>query len=95
MLLVQRLQVFLPQGKELVPFGQKCLQTPDKLVTWCMQVVMQDPVIAADGHTYERQAMQRWLQGHTASPVTGQQLNHLRLVPNIVIRSAIRAQLEG
>ena len=77
------------------PFGPKCWQSYNRVVTWCMQAVMQDPVIAADGHTFEREAMQRWLHCHTASPVTGQQLNHLRLVPNIVTRSAIRAQLEG
>ncbi|KAL0037732.1 hypothetical protein WJX77_009967 [Trebouxia sp. C0004] len=28
------------------------------------QVVMNDPVIAADGHTYERAAMQSWLELH-------------------------------
>ena len=56
---------------------------------------MQDPVIAADGHTYERHAMQRWLQCHTVSPMTGQQLRHLKLLANIVIRSAVRAQQEG
>ena len=56
---------------------------------------MQDPVIAADGHTYERHAMQSWLQCHTVSPMTGKQLRHLRSLPNIIIRSDIRAQQEG
>ena len=56
---------------------------------------MQDPVIAGDGHTYERCAMEGWLQQHTTSPCTGEELSHLRLVPNVVIRSAIRAQQQG
>jgi len=32
---------------------------------------MVEPVIAADGHTYERAAIQHWLQGSSLSPVTG------------------------
>lgn len=27
--------------------------------------VMRDPVIAGDGHSYEREAIERWLQGIT------------------------------
>ncbi len=30
---------------------------------------MIDPVIAADGHTYERVAIDQWLQHHHISPV--------------------------
>ena len=51
---------------------------------------MQDPVIAADGHTYERQAMEDWLTCHSTSPVTGQKLHSLRLIHNVAIRCAIR-----
>ena len=58
-----------------------------------LQAVMHDPVIAADGHTYEKDAMQKWLQHHQTSPVTGARLPHVRLVPNIVIRSVIQQQL--
>jgi len=42
--------------------------------TGCMQAVMHHPVIAADGHTYERHAVEQWLQHRTTSPVTGAQL---------------------
>ena len=52
---------------------------------------MVDPVIAADGRTYERTAMEDWLQHHT-SPVTGDQLLHTRLVPNVVARAAMSHQ---
>ena len=50
---------------------------------------MIDPVIAADGHTYERQAVQDWLQLHNTSPVTGRPLPHCRLLPNTLIKQAI------
>ncbi len=54
-----------------------------------LQVVMVEPVIAADGHTYERVAIQRWLRSSTVSPVTGDELPHTRLVPNVLVRSAV------
>ncbi len=54
---------------------------------------MQDPVIAADGHTYERHAMEDWLTCHNTSPITGQELQNLRLIGNVAIRCAIRDQV--
>lgn len=48
---------------------------------------MEDPVIAADGHTYERDAMQKWLAEHGTSPVTGHTLEHSMLIPNMILRS--------
>ena len=56
------------------------------------QVVMRDPVIAADGHTYERRAMEAWLLHHCTSPVTGHQLSHTRLIPNVIVRSVMMSQ---
>ena len=50
---------------------------------------MRDPVIAADGHTYERAAMQSWLELHQTSPVTGATLAHRKLIPNVIIRGVI------
>ena len=32
------------------------------------QDLMNDPVIAADSHTYERTAIERWLQTNITSP---------------------------
>jgi len=55
----------------------------------CLQVLMVEPVIAADGHTYEKAAIETWLQQHTVSPVTGDFLAHTRIVPNVLIKSAI------
>ena len=56
---------------------------------WLLQKLMEEPVIAADGHTYERGAMKLWLQQKDTSPVTHLPLPHKRLVSNVVIRSAI------
>ena len=57
-----------------------------------LQEMLVEPVIAADGHTYERSALQNWLQDHNTSPVTGASLLHMRMVPNLVIRSAVASQ---
>ena len=54
-----------------------------------LQKIMTEPVIAADGHTYERAAVQDWLLHHKMSPVTGVSLAHTRLVPNVLIRSVL------
>ncbi len=56
-----------------------------------VQVMMQDPVIAANGHTYERDAMTTWLQHHHTSPVTGQLLKHTRLISNLAVKCIIGA----
>ena len=58
---------------------------------FCLQITFLDPVIAADGHTYERTAMEHWIQHEAMSPVTGDLLPHHRLVPNMVIKSMVAA----
>ncbi len=55
---------------------------------------MTHPVIAADGHTYEKAAIQAWLHQHSISPVTGEALEHKHLVPNLVMKSVIANQPE-
>ena len=55
---------------------------------------MQDPVIAADGLSYERAALEAWLLQNSTSPVTGQPLPHKRIVDNVLIRNAIAQHME-
>ena len=50
---------------------------------------MRQPVIAADGYSYERVALEAWLLQSDTSPVTGQPLTHKRIVENVLIRNAI------
>ena len=52
--------------------------------------LMRDPVSTADGHTYEREAIEQWFAaGHDTSPSTGASLPHTQLAPNIALRQAI------
>ena len=51
---------------------------------------MVDPVVAADGFSYERAAIERWLaDGERASPVTREPLATLALLPNTTLRELI------
>jgi len=48
-----------------------------------------DPVTTADGHLYERRAIEEWLRHHNTSPVTGKSLPSVALTPEPRIRRAI------
>ena len=45
----------------------------------------------ADGHSYERAAIEGWLAGHTTSPLTNEELANTTLKPNITLRILIQA----
>jgi len=51
---------------------------------------MRDPVMAADGYTYDRQAIERWFQLKSVSPITNMPLAITNLIPNLTLRSAIK-----
>ena len=56
--------------------------------------LMHDPVIADDGHSYERTAIESWFgTGNRTSPVTGKALPTQRLHPNHALRIAIDQRL--
>ena len=52
--------------------------------------VMSDPVMAADGHAYERTAIERGLATKPTSPMTGDELGNTGLFPNHILRRMIR-----
>ncbi len=58
--------------------------------------VMRDPVMAADGQTYERVEIEKWFEkGNRTSPLTGAELPSTVLMPNIALRKAIEAIRES
>ena len=53
---------------------------------------MREPVLlAGDGHTYERYAIEDWLASSNISPMTGADLDSKSVFPNYNIKSAIEA----
>ncbi|KAK2992640.1 hypothetical protein RJ640_023950 [Escallonia rubra] len=73
---------------------ERC-QIPPYFVCPIFQEVMQDPVVAADGFTYEAEALKGWLDsGHDTSPMTNLKLANSNLLPNHALRSAIQEWLQ-
>merc|ERR1740121_2647441 len=53
---------------------------------------MEDPVVCADGHSYERDFIERWLaMGRRTSPKTNVRLPHTTIIPNINLRNMIQS----
>ena len=71
-------------------------EPPQHYTDWAFTTeVMTDPVIAFDGHTYERASIEEWFQrGHNTSPVTGEVLPEFTLIPNHLLRSAINEYIQ-
>lgn len=63
-----------------VPDEHKCPITLQPMV---------DPVITADGHSYERAAIQQWFEYHQTSPKTGARLQSKTLIPNQALKGLI------
>ena len=61
---------------------------------------MRDPVITSDGQTYERTAIEQWLEKRVqlglpgTSPLTGERLESTALISNVVLRGLIHDLLE-
>lgn len=50
---------------------------------------MNDPVVAIDGHTYERKAIKKWIRDKRESPVARQPLTSNILIPNLTVKHLI------
>mmetsp|Transcript_7554 Transcript_7554/g.11955 ORF Transcript_7554/g.11955 Transcript_7554/m.11955 type:complete len:495 (-) Transcript_7554:1815-3299(-) len=56
--------------------------------------IMADPVVAADGYSYSKEAWSEFCSsGGSVSPVTGEPLEHQMVLPNIALRDVILAHL--
>ena len=67
---------------------------PPELECSIMTELMVDPVVAADGQTYERHAIEAWFAKHNTSPVTGAELANKELYPSQTVRSLVLRFLE-
>ena len=56
-----------------------------------LQEVMKNPHVAADGFSYELEAMEEWLSmGNETSPMTNLRLKNTFLTPNHTLRTLIQ-----
>ena len=65
-------------------------EIPNDYLCPITQELMENPVIAADGHSYEKTAIESWFnKGKCTSPLTGKQLDNSKLLDNITLRKCI------
>ena len=68
---------------------------PENLCCPISMEIMEQPVLAADGFTYDRHAIEAWLaRGKTTSPTTGAPLAHV-LTPSRIVKSMIAEYKES
>ncbi|GAB4826346.1 hypothetical protein Ancab_009212 [Ancistrocladus abbreviatus] len=71
--------------------SEEQLRAPPHFLCPIYQEVMKDPYTAADGFTYEREAIQGWFNsGHRTSPMTNLKLPNCDLLPNHALYYAIQ-----
>ncbi|XP_073401791.1 WD repeat, SAM and U-box domain-containing protein 1 isoform X2 [Dendrobates tinctorius] len=56
--------------------------------------IMKDPVIASDGYSYERNAIEIWISTKRTSPMTNLHLENLLLTPNRTLKMALNRWLD-
>jgi len=63
-------------------------EIPDDMLCPISHEIMQDPVMAMDGHTYERSRIEEWFRSHNTSPMTREAIS-TQLLPNITVKKRI------
>ncbi|XP_071978045.1 WD repeat, SAM and U-box domain-containing protein 1 [Engystomops pustulosus] len=56
--------------------------------------IMKEPVIASDGYSYERKAIESWISTKRTSPMTNLPLENLLLTPNRTLKMALNRWLD-
>lgn len=75
---------------ESLKASQSGSDAPDEFLCPISREVMRDPVIAADGYSYERESIEGWIKGKTkTSPMTNLPLLTTLLTPNRSLKMAI------
>ncbi|XP_070694025.1 WD repeat, SAM and U-box domain-containing protein 1-like isoform X2 [Pempheris klunzingeri] len=75
---------------EALKAEQSGSEAPDEFLCPITRELMKDPVIAADGYSYERESIESWIRGkNKSSPMTNLPLQTLLLTPNRSLKMAI------
>jgi len=77
-----------------IKIASTTMKVPQEFYDCITCEVMLEPVITADGHSYDRNSIARWFLKHDTSPITGEKLAKLSLTPNHSLRSSILAWVE-
>ncbi|XP_069009819.1 WD repeat, SAM and U-box domain-containing protein 1-like [Embiotoca jacksoni] len=75
---------------EALTAEQSGSEAPDEFLCPITRELMKDPVIAADGYSYERESIENWIRGkNKTSPMTNLPLQTTLLTPNRSLKMAI------
>lgn len=78
------------RAKQLKDLGIDDISTPDDFLCPITKEPMRAPVVASDGHSYERDALMVHLQHSKRSPLTREVLDPKVCTPNLVLKKRIR-----
>lgn len=72
-------------------------QAPEAFCCPITGEIMVDPMVASDGHTYERNAIENWLieMNKNTSPMTNEKLKSKELIPAHTLKSMIKEWIEN
>jgi len=65
------------------------MAVPEEFLCPITTVLMTDPVLGTDGHSYERTAITEWLTHHQTSPITRETMTIAGLKPNYTLKALI------
>lgn len=85
---LEKLKEVASQAKDATSWVK--LAPPSHFICPISQDVMKDPYVAVDGYTYDRRAIEKWLEGNDKSPMTNLPLPNKHLIPNYTLLSAIK-----
>jgi len=71
------------------------VEDPENFCCPITQDLMVDPVVAQDGHTYEKEAIVAWLEKHGTSPITRDPVDKNILITNRILKSQIEDYIAG
>jgi hypothetical protein len=70
------------------PPQPKPVETPKEFICPITLEIMGDPVVLADGFSYERQAITEWMSSNRISPMTGTVVEKT-IIANTILRTLI------
>mmetsp|Transcript_63936 Transcript_63936/g.133266 ORF Transcript_63936/g.133266 Transcript_63936/m.133266 type:complete len:422 (+) Transcript_63936:266-1531(+) len=70
-------------------------EVPSEFVCPITMEIMNDPVIATDGHAYEKEAIESWFEQSDRSPKTNEELHSKHLVRSHTLRSIINDYMDA
>lgn len=59
-------------------------------MTLMLQCVFWNPVVAADGHTYEESFIREYVKHHGTSPATQHAMDDNTLIPNVSVKQHVQ-----